>query len=205
MSDAPQARPRRRGAPVVERVLDLALEELARVGYHRWSVPEVAARAGLNKTSVYRRWPTKGALVADALARAMGHDVPLPDTGALRSDLLAFAGAAAAWAETPVGRGVTRTLLAEEADPEVRVLVASLAARPGPMPIFARARARGELPDDADVALAMTVFAGALLQRGLVEREALSSVFLERLVAFVLRGLGTRLPRDSEARPRTTG
>ena len=76
--------PRRRGAPVVEQVLDLALEELARVGYHRLSVPAVAARAGLNKTSVYRRWPTKGALVGAALAGALGHDAPLPDTGALR-------------------------------------------------------------------------------------------------------------------------
>ena len=182
--------PRRRGAPVVEQVLDLALEELARVGYHRLSVPEVAARAGLNKTSVYRRWPTKGALVGAALAGALGHDAPLPDTGALRSDLLAFVGAAAAWAETPVGRGVTRMLFADVDDAEVRALVTVIAATPGPMPIFTRARARGELPDDADVALTMTVIAGALLQRGLVEREPLTRAFLEQLVDFALRELG---------------
>ncbi len=189
MSDAEDVHQRRRGAPVVARVLDLALEELARVGYHRLSVPEVAARAGLNKTSVYRRWPTKGALVADALARAMGHDAPLPDTGALRSDLLAFVGTAAAWAATPVGRGVTRMLLADGDDPEVRALVSVLAATPGPMPIFARARARGDLAEDADVALAMTVIAGALLQRGLVERGELTTAFLEGLVDLTLRGL----------------
>ena len=182
--------PRRRGAPVVEQVLDVTLEDLARVGYHRLSVPEVAERAGLNKTSVYRRWPTKGALVGAALARALGHDGPLPDTGALRTDMLAFVHAAAVWAERPVGRGVMRTLLADGDDAEVRSLVGALGATPGPAPIFERARARGELPDDADVALTMTVIAGAMLQRVVLERELLTDAFVERLVDFALRGLG---------------
>ena len=199
MRDPRKEAPRRRGAPVVERVLDLTLEELARVGYHRLSVPEVAERAGLNKTSVYRRWPTKGALVAASLARALGHDATLPDTGTLRADMLAFVYAAAAWAESPVGRGVTRTLLADGDDAEVRAFVGVLAATPGPAPIFARARARGELPDDADVALTMTVIAGALLQHAVLEQQPLTRAFVERLVDFALRGLGVREARQGSS------
>jgi AcrR family transcriptional regulator len=190
-----RATPKRRGAPVVDRVLELALEELARVGFHRLSVPDIAERAGLNKTSVYRRWPTKGALVAAAMARAMGHDAPLPDTGALRSDMLAFALGAAAWAESPVGRGVTRTLLADGDAPEVRALVRGLlrARAPGPRAIFDRAKARGELAADADVRMALTVIAGAISHRIFVESARVTPAFVRRLVHLVADGLTARV------------
>ncbi len=183
--------PKRRGTPVVERVLDLALEELARVGLHRLSVPEVADRAGLNKTSVYRRWPTKGALVGAALERAMGHDAPLPDTGALGSDMLAFALAAATWANSPIGRGVMKTLLADGDDPEVRALVNRLVRKRGrrPIEIFERAIASGELDEEADVRMAMTVIAGTLSHRIVVENESVTPAFVKRLVRLVVDGL----------------
>jgi AcrR family transcriptional regulator len=175
---------------VVERVLDLTLEELGAVGFHRLSVPDLAARAGLNKTSVYRRWPTKGALVAAALARAMGHDAPVPDTGALRTDMLAFTQAAAAWAESPVGRAVTRTLMADGADPEVRALVQVLhAGAPGPRALFERAQARGELSADADVSMALTVLAGAMSHHVRVEGAEVTPAFVARLVTLVADGL----------------
>lgn len=183
--------PQRRGAPVVERVLALTVEELARVGFHRLSVPEVAERAGLNKTSVYRRWPTKGALVGAALEHALGHDAPFPDTGSLRSDALAFALTAAAWADSPSGRGVIRTLLSDGDDPDVRALVARLirTRSSGPRALFARAIARGELDEGADVGMALTVIAGAISHRMLVEQGAVTPAFVNRLVRLVVDGL----------------
>lgn len=188
---APRKRPQRRGAPVVERVLDLALEELSRVGFHRLSVPEIAESAGLNKTSVYRRWPTKEALVGAALERAMGHDAPLPDTGSLRADMLAFALAAASWADSPVGRGVLKTLMADGDAPEVRALVSRLvrARARGPKAIFGRAMARGELAATADVPMALTVIAGALSQRIVVEGAPATPAFVRRLIDLVVDGL----------------
>jgi AcrR family transcriptional regulator len=189
MTDRPG--PQRRGAPVVDRVLTHALEELARVGWYRFSVPEVAQRAGLNKTSVYRRWPTKEALLGAAIGRALGHDASPPDTGALRSDMLAFALAAAAWADSPVGRGVTRTLFADGDAPEVRALVrASIGDRAlGPLALFHRAQARGELSPTADIGLALTIIAGALTHRIFVEGERASPEFVARLVDVALAGL----------------
>ncbi len=183
--------PRRRGAPVVERVLEVALEELARQGYHRLSVPVVAERAGLHKTSVYRRWPTKGALVGAALERAMGHEAPLPDTGALHTDMLAFSLAAAAWADSPVGRGVTKSLLTDGDDPDVRALVARLmrARASGPRALFARAIARGELDEKADVGMAMSVIAGVLSHRIFVEHQPITPTFVKRLIRLVHDGL----------------
>jgi AcrR family transcriptional regulator len=181
----------RRGAPVVDRVLEVTLEELARHGYHRLSVPEVAERAGLNKTSVYRRWPTKEALVAAALEGAMGHDAPLPDTGALKSDMLALVRRAVAWADSDIGRGVMKTLLADGAQPEVRVLVEGLLRRraSGPAVLFQRARERGELPPDADVPMALAVIAGAISHRLFVESRRATPAWVGRLVTLVERGL----------------
>jgi AcrR family transcriptional regulator len=176
---------------VVERVLEVALQELARVGFARVSVPEIAERAGLNKTSVYRRWPTKEALVAAALGSAMGHETALPDTGTMRGDMLAFALRAAGWAESPLGRGVMRTLWADGESPEVRALVQGLvrSQSPGPRAIFDRAKARGEIPATADVRMALTVVAGAIAHRTFVEGARATPAFVRRLVDLVAQGL----------------
>ena len=144
---APVKEPQVRGAPVVDRVLDLALQALADHGYAGWTVPEIAARAGLNKTSVYRRWPTKGALVVAALGRSLGHDAALPDTGSWREDMYQMTAAAVEWATSPVGRGVTRALRDEVDEPEVRALLGAMMSQRGDAPaaLFRRAQARGQL------------------------------------------------------------
>ncbi len=75
---SPRGRPRRAGAD--EEILTVALELLREKGYRDLNVDEVAERAGVAKTTVYRRWPTKGALVAAAIAdgvvRASGAPPP---------------------------------------------------------------------------------------------------------------------------------
>lgn len=183
---------KRRGAPVVERVLEVALEALAERGFQGLSVPEVAERAGLNKTSVYRRWPTKEALVAAALESALGHAAALPDKGSLHADLVAFAQTAVAFVTAPLGRAVMRTLLADAENPEVRAIADQMLAaqRSGPRALFRRAQERGELAADADVTMALTVVAGAILHRSFIEQKSVSKDFVSRLVALVVRGLG---------------
>lgn len=77
-----------RDAVILESVLDV----LAEAGYEGTTVDAVAARAGAARATVYRRWPTKVALVADALSRLAPDEVDLaalPDTGTLRGDLIA--------------------------------------------------------------------------------------------------------------------
>src|SRR6188472_471759 len=78
--------PRRRRA-----ILDAAMALIAEVGYDRMTVDAIAARSGVSKPTLYRRWPHgKPALVADAIRERHAASGPPPDTGSLRGDLLAF-------------------------------------------------------------------------------------------------------------------
>ncbi|HEY0258602.1 MAG TPA: TetR/AcrR family transcriptional regulator [Lacisediminihabitans sp.] len=82
-----------RGEARTVAILDAALELIAELGYERVTMDNIAARAHASKTTMYRRWPTKSELVADALRRHAQGAVPaVPDTGTLRGDLLATVG-----------------------------------------------------------------------------------------------------------------
>src|SRR5688572_4635348 len=76
---------------VVQQVLVATVAELAESGYRAFRMDAVSAAAGVNKTTIYRRWASKALLVAGAVEwmRRFVHDVPLPDTGSLEQDLVA--------------------------------------------------------------------------------------------------------------------
>ena len=144
-----------RSARVVEAILQAVAEELGRVGYADLRIEDVASLSGVNKTTIYRRWPQKSELVIAAVERLS----PVPetfDTGSLRGDLLALLrDLRSRIVDTPVGRGIVRMVQAERAQPEVsgmlrRIRVKQSAAR---RELFERALARGEIPEDSDCEL----------------------------------------------------
>lgn len=79
---------RRRGAVLERAILDAALEQLSTVGWNGLTMEGVAARAQTGKAAVYRRWPSKEDLVADALKAALPSLTEAPDLGSVRDDLL---------------------------------------------------------------------------------------------------------------------
>src|SRR5690242_19998564 len=83
----PKARTGGRSARVVARVLGTTLKRLGHEGFSRLRIEEIAAQAGVNKTTIYRRWPTRAELVVAALTR---HAAPphVVETGHLEDDLL---------------------------------------------------------------------------------------------------------------------
>jgi len=179
-----------RGEPVVQRVLAATMEELARVGYRALRVEDVAARAEVNKTTVYRRWPEKSALVRDALGCMADARFSVPDTGSLRGDLLALGSTMVGLLGSPQGQSVVRMLVAEGTDAEVADLKRSL--REGreavPLAVFAAAVARGELRPGADPHLVFRVFMGAVQHQMFFMNEAVTPAHLERLVDLILLG-----------------
>ncbi|MEU3287724.1 TetR/AcrR family transcriptional regulator [Streptomyces longwoodensis] len=87
---AQAASPRRRGAVLERAILDAALDQLGTVGWNGLTMEGVAAGAQTGKAAVYRRWPSKEDLVADALQAALPRLDEAPDLGTVRKDLLAL-------------------------------------------------------------------------------------------------------------------
>ncbi len=145
----------------------------------------------VNKTSIYRRWPSKTDLIGEALKDAMGHADLLPDTGGLRGDLIALASNVAAFMQSTIGKAVVKILLAESGNPAVREL-AQMAygdtAKHGPWLILSRAKTRGDLKDGLDPSLILFAIAGAIIHRLLIEKRDSSEEFLTQLVDLVLSG-----------------
>ena len=88
-------------------------------------VEDVALRSGVNKTTIYRRWPTKPELVGAAL-RAVWEPPDVPDTGSVRGDFLASLAKTAAFAMSPIGKGLTHVIQLERAHPEVEPIARGL-------------------------------------------------------------------------------
>jgi AcrR family transcriptional regulator len=179
-----------RGEPVVRKVLAAALSEVARAGYHGLRIEDVAARAGVHKTTVYRRWSTKQELLRDALLSVSTETFTPPDTGSLRTDLLAIARRNAALAAKPEHRGVFRIFVAEGDDPELAAIVQSMrqAFELVPREVLAAAEARGEIAAGVDSTLLFEILGAALNWWLLFERAPLDEAFLQRSIDLLLDG-----------------
>jgi AcrR family transcriptional regulator len=179
-----------RSERVVRAVLRAAAAELARTGYAALRVEDVAERAGVNKTTVYRRWPTKADLVSATLRSMSNVPSELPDSGSLRRDLLTMLEAAISRATIPEGLGIVRVIMAELADPEVAAIARALRdEHHAPWhALFARAVQRGELPLGSDVELMVEMILSTVFNRLLRLREPIDDAFLEAVVELVVLG-----------------
>lgn len=178
-----------RSARIVEDVLVAAAEELGRVGYAALRVDDVAARSGVNKTTIYRRWPTKVELITAALRELS--DVPQPpDTGTLREDLLTMLRAACVKADSPLRMGIFRAIQLERTHPEVDLVTNSLRSEHMAPRRFVveRAIARGELPNGIDTELFLELVFGPVMRRLMITGEPVNDAFLHYVVDVVLAG-----------------
>jgi AcrR family transcriptional regulator len=140
--------PRRRGEELEHAILTATLEELADAGYAALTMERVAIRARTSKAVLYRRWAGRAELVMDACKMRGISDVDVPDTGSLRTDVIALLRQMSAKMATPLG-GILRGLLAEMTrDPEFGRLIRERVHKVGPATIHAileRAVERGEV------------------------------------------------------------
>ena len=166
------------------------MDELSRTGYAALRVEDVAARAGVNKTTVYRRWPTKVELAGAAIRTFAGHEEPMPDTGTVRGDLLELVQRIVAFVRTPEGDIFTRLVSAEHGEPDVDRLARSL--RDGFMvrraEVITRAQARGELPADVDARVLLDAIFIPVTMRILRYREEVDVATTEAFVDLALTG-----------------
>ena len=179
-----------RAARVVSDVLVATAEELSRVGYAALRVEDVAARSGVNKTTIYRRWPTKPELVAAAV-RAVWESPEVPDTGSLRNDFVASLRKTAAFAMSPIGRGLTRVIQMERSHPELEPIAISLRAdyRSLREVLVQRGIDRKELPAETDARFLSDMMSAPIFSRLFTDGEAVDTAFIETVVDVVLCGV----------------
>ena len=100
-------------------ILQSALDLVAEIGYARVTIEGIAARAGTGKQTIYRWWRSKADVVLEAINASATREIPMPDTGSLREDLLAFLNATFAAGRRPGTVPVLRALMAEaQLDPD---------------------------------------------------------------------------------------
>ncbi len=195
-----------RGEPIVVRVLDATLQELARAGYEGLTLERVALRAGVNRTTIYRRWPTKGDLVRAAFERTTGAIDFDWDTGSLRGDLEVFIGRAHETLVSPGMRAFLQTLLAGE-QPELLGLAAAAEAPKlaAVMAFFVRAEQRGEIRPELDKALFLDGLLGLLFVKLVVHREPVTPAFIGRVIDHVIATVAPPAPAATDASPAVRG
>jgi AcrR family transcriptional regulator len=178
-------------------ILDAALAAVAEAGYDRFTMDELAARAGVGKAAIYRRWSSKAVVVAEAIAhwrRGRGPD-QAPDTGTLRGDLDALVSAVPEYSEAEVNTikvivGVATAamhdaVLAAAIDDLVLALPRRILAS-----VLDQARRRGEIAADRDLTLAPDVVLGLNIVRMITGRP-IDQLFVRRVLDDVILPLAT--------------
>ena len=183
----------RRSSRSRDAILTATRELIAEVGYAKLTIEAIAARAGVGKQTIYRWWPSKGAVVFDSLlALSEGEDgIFLPDTGDLEADLKLVLRETAREFSDPAFEAPIRALNIELiGDPAL----AELYREKMEAPVVAAKKRRlrsaqdaGQLPADADLDLLLELLYAPFTQRWLMRSGPLDEEFVDGLVERALR------------------
>lgn len=184
-------RPGGRAARVRTAVLHATGKLLDEVGYDEVTIDEIAARAGVHKTTIYRRWPSKADLIADAAGAHSDEHVPIPDSGSLAGDLQALARSVVANIGSESGARRSRSIAAAatgsaELAAGMQQFWADRLELSGA--VVRRAIERGELPGTANPKLIIEALIGPLWVRVLLTGEPVTVDLADRVAELVTKG-----------------
>lgn len=197
-------RPEGRGMRADHAILDATRELIAELGVYGFRTDDVAARAGVGKGAIYRRYRSKDELVTAAVAALVDAEIAVPDTGSTRGDLLILMREAVAlYRRSAAGRLMPNLIgsMAEKPDLARAVRDGFLASRRGALSeVLRRGIERGDLRPDLDLELALDVLGGPLFYRLLVTGGPLDEQLAEGVADLILRGFAPEQPRRTAAR-----
>ncbi|GAA0668608.1 TetR/AcrR family transcriptional regulator [Kitasatospora atroaurantiaca] len=195
----PRGKGRPRSAAADRAILDATREALAELGWGGLTMGHVATRAGVAKTTLYRRWPSKNELVVDAVA-SLFDELEMADLGSLRADIEAVVGQFAGLLARPETQAALLALFAEGTrDPLLRRRIRERIVDPQKHLVRlgrAQAQQRGELRPDRDAATAceeidiiFDTIAGTVEHRMLVSGEPVTPEWIHRFTTLLLSPL----------------
>lgn len=172
-------------------ILRTTLKLLAQTGFSGLTIEEVAERAGVGKATVYRWWPDKAALIADAFACSTVARLHFPDTGSVFNDLSQQMRQLIRIFRSRRGRIVSAILAAGQSDETLLTAFRERFVMPRRQEAYAtldRAIARGEVRQGIDRDLLLDSLYGAVYMRFLIQHDQLTPEFVDELCGLVLRG-----------------
>jgi AcrR family transcriptional regulator len=186
----PPGRPRSEQAR--QAILRTTLKILGKNGFSDFKIEEVAARASVGKATVYRWWPNKGALIADAFASSTTRKLRFPDTGSVYTDMSQQMRQLIKVLRSRRGRIVSAILAAGQSDKDLIEAFRERFLWPRRREAYATLRRgieRGELRKDLDPDLLLDSLYGPIYMRFLIQHDRLTPEFVDRLCKLVLAGV----------------
>ncbi|MFQ6396318.1 TetR/AcrR family transcriptional regulator [Nocardia sp. KC 131] len=198
MSNAQNPARARRSESSRQAILTATRALISEVGYKTVSIEAIAARAGVGKQTIYRWWPSKGAVIFDSFlalsADVDGQGMALPDTGDIESDLkLVMRATVTEFADPDFERPIRALNTEIINDPDLATQFHEKLARPVDEAKKARLRSAqqaGQLATDADLDLVLEVLYAPLFQRWLHRSGPLTAEYADCLVDITLRAFG---------------
>jgi AcrR family transcriptional regulator len=197
----PPGRPRSETAR--RAILRSTLRLLRHTGFGDLCIEAIASDASVGKTTVYRWWPNKGALVADAFLVSSEKQLRFPDTGSVRSDMRLQMNQLVEILGTRRGRIVAGLIGGGQSDPELIEAFRERFVRPRRQEAYATLRRgieRGELRRDLDLDVVLDSLYGPIYMRFLIWQKGLSEDFVAKVCRLVFDGAAVSLLRSSTLR-----
>lgn len=173
-------------------VLDAARTIIEKSGYEAATIEAIAERAGVAKTTIYRSWPNRAALVVDLLMEMAQDAVPMPSgpdpLGAMRTEMRGIARAA----DHLMGRLLTSLVSEAQRDPEIRAALLDGLFHPrtqATAKMVRKAQESGALRKDIPAHVAVDLLVGPLFYRMLVRHQPLTDTFVSQVFRVVTAGL----------------
>jgi AcrR family transcriptional regulator len=180
-------------------VFTAAIDVLMNNGFEGFRIGDVAVRAGVNETSIYRRWGNRETLLIEALLNRADADLAIPNTGSLRTDLIAFLYELIEFLQSPLGIALVQfgaiSMNRPDLSPYRQKYWATRESRT--RLIFERAVTRGEISANVDIPSMLELLIGPVYARMLFTGQPLSQELPERIVDIVLGNLSEHRSIDT--------
>lgn len=176
---------------LTDSIIEAALDEMVEKGYQGLAMDAVARRAGVGKSALYRRWPSKQEMAVSIVSQLGVPLAEVADTGSFRGDVRALLDALMVWFEDPrLGPIFTDMISVARTNQALGDAMTEHIGDPRRArghAILERAVARGEVPPDVDRDLALDVFAAPVFWRLHVRREPVTSEFLDSVAELIIK------------------
>ncbi|MBD2437453.1 TetR/AcrR family transcriptional regulator [Nostoc sp. FACHB-110] len=186
---------RPRSTHVDQAIIEATLDLLAEIGYQSMSIEAIASRAGVGKTTIYRRYTSKEELVADAI-ESLREDVSIPDSGSFWGDMDIVIENAAKIIQSPLGRQTLALIISTaSSNPQFAQVYWKKYTQPRRdafAKVMERAKARGEIQADADIDLIIDLVSGSLYY-ALVFKPSPQplTIYMRQTLELIIKGVGT--------------